>query len=124
MKKMDLLAHEMDEPELYGSSEGDILLLGWGSTYGVLREAVDMLNKEGIKAFLLHFTDLWPLPRERIKTFLPGAKKVFCVENNATGQLVSLIHRETNLEVEHKILKYDGRPFFPGEIIQEVKKHV
>jgi len=124
MKKMDLLAQEMDEPELYGSSEGDILLLGWGSTYGVLREAVDMLNKEGIKAFLLHFTDLWPLPRERIKTFLPGAKKVFCVENNATGQLASLIHRETNLEVEHKILKYDGRPFFPGEIIQEVKKHV
>ena len=124
MKKMDLLAQEMDEPELYGSSEGDILLLGWGSTYGVLREAVDMLNKEGIKAFLLHFTDLWPLPRERIKTFLPGAKKVFCVESNATGQLASLIHRETNLEVEHKILKYDGRPFFPGEIIQEVKKHV
>jgi 2-oxoglutarate/2-oxoacid ferredoxin oxidoreductase subunit alpha len=124
MRKLDSLTAEMDEPELYGDPNTEILLLGWGSTYGVLREAVDALADSGVAAALLHFSDIWPLPRKRLISLLPGAKHSFCVENNATGQLAALIRRETGLAVGHHILKYDGRPFLPREIAQEVKKYV
>jgi 2-oxoglutarate/2-oxoacid ferredoxin oxidoreductase subunit alpha len=124
MKKLTALAKDMDEPEYYGNAEAEILLMGWGSTYGVLRESVDALRQEGLSAALLHFSDLWPLPQSRLMASLPRAKKSFCVENNATGQFAALVRRVTGLEASRNILKYDGRPFFSREIIEEVKKHV
>lgn len=124
MRKLKGLAEEMDEPEEYGDPEAELLLLGWGSTYGALREAVDELNAAGRKAALLHFSDLWPLPRKRLAARLPGVRRSFCVENNASGQLAALIRGETGLSVDHLVLKYDGRPFLPLEIIEEVEKHV
>ena len=123
MHKLQGVALEMDEPQFYGDPDLEILLLGWGSTYGVIKEAVDELLASGIKTAMLHFSDIWPLPVNNLKTFLPQAKRTFCVENNATGQLASLIYRETGIKTDHLILKYDGRPFFPWEIVQEVTKH-
>jgi 2-oxoglutarate/2-oxoacid ferredoxin oxidoreductase subunit alpha len=93
MKKLTGLAEAMDEPEYYGDEEAEILLLGWGSTYGVLRETVDALRQEGLATALLHFSDLWPLPQGRLRASLPRAKKSFCVENNATGQFAALVRR-------------------------------
>lgn len=122
--KMKLLAEEMDEPDLYGDPNPDLLLLGWGSTYGVLRETIDALADLGRKVALLHFTDLWPLPQKRLNELIPAAEHVFSVENNSTGQLAALIHRETGHLVDKLILKYDGRPFLPREILEEVEKHV
>ncbi len=123
MHKLQGLALEMDEPQFYGDPDQEILLLGWGSTYGVVKEAVDELLASGIKTAMLHFSDIWPLPSKNLKTYLPQAKRVFCVENNATGQLASLIYRETGMKTDHPILKYDGRPFLPREIVQEVIKY-
>jgi 2-oxoglutarate ferredoxin oxidoreductase subunit alpha len=50
------------------------------------------------------------------------ARKVYVVENNATGQMARLIRRETGKEVDGTILKYDGRPFAPSHIVEAVKK--
>ncbi len=124
LRKLDGLRAEMDEPELYGDSRPKILLIGWGSTYGALRETVDLLSTAGHKTALLHFADLWPLPSTHLERMLPVAGHSFCVENNATGQFASLLRRETGLTVDHSILKYDGRPFLPAEIVKEVQKHV
>jgi len=124
MRKMAMLAEDMDEPDLYGDPHPELLLIGWGSTYGVLREAVDTLSALGKKTAMLQFTDIWPLPQKRIKNLFPQVEKVLCVENNATGQLASLIHRETGLAVNGKIIKYDGRSFLPREIVKEVDKYV
>lgn len=124
MRKLVALANEMDEPDLYGDLHPGILLLGWGSTYGVLREVIDALAASGNKVAMLHFSDIWPLPQKRINDLLPEVKQIFCVENNATAQLAALIRRETGRSVDHLILKYDGRPFLPEEIIEEVEKHV
>jgi 2-oxoglutarate/2-oxoacid ferredoxin oxidoreductase subunit alpha len=124
MQKMVALADEMDEPDLYGDPRPDQLLIGWGSTYGVLREAVDALSASGIKTAMLHFSDLWPLPQRRLKSLLPVVRRSFCVENNASGQLAALIYRETGLAVDRSILKYDGRPFLPHEVVGEVEKDV
>lgn len=122
MRKFIALAEEMDEPDLYGSPNPELLLVGWGSTYGVLREAVDALSSSGTETAMLHFSDIWPLPQKRLKSLLPVVERSYCVENNATGQLASLICRETGLVVGGSILKYDGRPFMAHEIVKEVKK--
>jgi 2-oxoglutarate/2-oxoacid ferredoxin oxidoreductase subunit alpha len=122
MRKLKALADEMDEPDLYGDPHPELLLIGWGSNYGVLREVVDALLASGMKTAMLHFSDIWPLPQKRLKNLLPFVSRSFCVENNATGQLASLIRRETGLSIDRLILKYDGRPFLPHEIIAEVEK--
>ena len=124
LKKFTALADEMDEPDLYGDPHPEKLLIGWGSTYGVLREAVDALSAAGTKTAMLHFSDLWPLPQKRLQDLLSRVKDSYCVENSATGQLASLIKSETGLSIERLILKYDGRPFLPGEIVEEVQKDV
>ncbi len=123
MRKLTALAEEMDEPDLYGDPHPELLLIGWGSTYGVLREAVDALSASGTKTAMLHFSDLWPLPQKRLRSLLPEVRRICCIENNATGQLSSLIRRETGLLIDHSILKYDGRPFLAHEIVREVENN-
>lgn len=124
LQRLQEVAAEMDEPELYGHPEPDILLLGWGSTYGILRETVDILKAELHRVALLHFSDLWPLPMSRVTQLIPRARWSFCVENNATGQFAGLLRRETGLTVDHQILKFDGRPFDSHQVAREVLKHV
>ncbi len=124
MRKLAALAEEMDEPDLYGDPHPEILLISWGSTYGVMRETVDALSDAGLKIAMLHFSDIWPLPQKRLKSLLPRAKISCCVENNATGQLASIIRREAGLLIDRSILKYDGRPFLAHEIVAEVEKSV
>ena len=120
MRKIQALAEEMDEPDLYGDPHPDVLLIGWGSTYGVIREAVDALAALGTKTAMLHFSDLWPLPQRRLRSILTEVEKSYCIENNSRGQLSALIRRETGLLAGGSILKYDGRPFLPREIVEEV----
>ena len=124
LQKLAGLAGEMDEPLIHGETEPAILLLGWGSTYGALREAVDQLRAAGLPVGLLHFADLWPLPQGRLRQAIRKARVTFCIEQNATGQLATLLRAAAGVDPDHLILKYDGRPFFPAEIAQEVKARV
>jgi 2-oxoglutarate ferredoxin oxidoreductase subunit alpha len=122
MRKLFNLRREVAPPQLYGTKRSETLLLGWGSTYGAIREAVDILHKEGIRVSSLHMSELWPFPAEAIADAIDKAHRVCVIENNATGQLSHLIRRETGKDVSNKILKYDGRPFMPAHIVEEVKK--
>src|SRR3989338_7515167 len=122
MRKLDLALQDMKAPELYGDKDADITLIGWGSTYGAIREAVDTLRKNKTKANLLKFTDIWPFPEDKVRPLLEKAKYLIAVENNFTGQLSNVIRRCTGIEVDSKILKYSGRPFSPEEILAQVKK--
>jgi len=121
LRKMVGLRQDISPPELYGPKQAELTLIGWGSTYGALRETVDVLSKE-IKLNLLHFRELWPFPAEPTGKMLDDAKKVCIVENNATGQLARLIGAETGYQIYHKILKYDGRPFTPAYIVERLRK--
>lgn len=126
MKKLPLIRAEMDPPELYGSGSPELLLVGWGSNYGVMREAVDALSEEREIA-MLHFTDIWPFPvpeRQGFVETMRSARKVICVENNATGRLAWLIRAETGFEFEASINKYDGRPFTLEGLLREIDEHL
>ncbi len=123
MKKMDTAREEdFDGPIRYGPAEADKTFIGWGSTYGAIREAVDRLNRDGDVANFYHVDEIWPMKGSEIGGIIEGASKVIVVENNYSGQLASLIKRETGCDLPDKILKYDGRPFTPEAILDELKE--
>ncbi len=122
MTKYDTMMADMKAPELYGDKDADITLIGWGSTYGAIREAVDILRKKGQKINFLKFTDIWPFPVDKVIPLLKKAKFLVAVENNYTAQLANVIRRCTGIDVNAKILKYSGRPFSPEEIIANLKE--
>lgn len=121
LRKLDSLAAEMDEPRLSGDDAG-MLLIGWGSSYGAIREAAEILKGEGGKIQILHLRELWPFPDAAVTAALDEAAKSYVIESNATGQLANLIKRQIGKTVTGKILRYDGRPLTPAWILREIKK--
>ena len=85
-------------------------------------EAAEMLNREGIGASTVQFSELWPFPAGDIEE-LPSGRNIV-VEGNATAQLAGLIRRETGYAIDHSLLKFDGRPFTPEEIVRRLKKEI
>lgn len=122
MGKLRLLESELEEPECLGDESPEILLLGWGSTFGTLKEAVEILNRENLSIGALSFGDLWPLPRKKLEQMAEGAKQIINVEQNYTGQLAKLIRQETGIKCTNSILKYDGRQISLEEIVSGVKE--
>jgi len=101
--------------KVYG--KGENLIVGWGSTKGAI---LDSLKK--LKNFrFLQVIYLKPFPKKEVEREVKKAKKVFLVENNSTGLLGRVIREETGILIKNKVLKYDGRPFTPSEIIKKVK---
>lgn len=125
-KKLRQMQAEIAPPFLYGDHSPRIVMVGWGSTYGVMKEAVDVLSKTDSIA-MLHFSEVYPLPdKERFDyiRFLRNAMKTICVENNATGQFERLMRSELGYEFDAHIRKYDGRPFSLVEIVGAVTSKV
>ncbi|WP_028775835.1 2-oxoacid:acceptor oxidoreductase subunit alpha [Shimazuella kribbensis] len=103
--------------------DADILIVGVNSTYGTIQEAMGRLEADGLKVNHAHVRQLMPFPTEQLKEQMEKAKKVIVVENNATGQLTSLI--KMNVGMAEKLVhvgKYDGNPFLPMEIYNECKE--
>ena len=124
-KKLDALVKELENYEttkFYGPGEADVTILGWGSTKGPIREAMKLLSKEGLKINYLQIVYLNPFPVANVQRILKSAKKTVVVENNKTSQLSSLVREHCLKTVDHKILKYNGRPFNPGELSQRIKR--
>jgi 2-oxoglutarate ferredoxin oxidoreductase subunit alpha len=124
LRKLDGMRTDTGSPLFSEQSGAELTLIGWGSTYGAINEAVQVLGENGVKANHLHFTELWPFPKEAVAPILEESNKSIVVENNATGQLAQLIRRETGYEASDHILKYDGRPFSPQYIVNALKKEV
>ena len=118
MTKLEVARGEIRPPTRYGPEQAALALVGWGSTYGVLRETVDRLAGE---ARLVHFCDLWPFPAEAAALALDGAR-VVTVENNYTAQFKRLLQGETCIHVEHTITRYDGRPLSPEDVLAGLKE--
>ena len=118
-KKLKLLKKEVIEPELIGNKNYKKLVIGWGSTYGVIKEAIENLGEDDF-AFL-HFKQVYPLS---VKTseFLKKAEKSIIIENNATSQFSKVLKLELDFDTDEKFLKYNGMPFSVEEVIAFLKK--
>jgi 2-oxoglutarate ferredoxin oxidoreductase subunit alpha len=126
LRKMPLIRQEISPPVLYGAGEPEIVLVGWGSTYGVIKETVDELSGSRNIA-MLHFSELFPFPaidRFDYLALLRKAGKTICIEHNATGQFGRLMRAETGFEFTAKIHRYDGRPFTVESLLGELHGHI
>ncbi|WP_018248896.1 2-oxoacid:acceptor oxidoreductase subunit alpha [Orenia marismortui] len=123
-KKLEkLIAEDLLEPKYIGPEEIDYLLVGWGSTYGPLLEARELLEDEGNRIGLLSFSDVWPLATSKlIELINNNSAELIVVENNATGQFAKLIRSESGIAANYQILKYDGRPFSGKEIYHRAEE--
>lgn len=120
MRKMDGALKALKPPQLEGTQDADITLIGWGSTWGAIHEAIGQLEQEGVRANQLHFKYLLPFHVEEALEILNKSKRTIVVELNATGQFARHLRAETGFTVTDTILKYDGEPFEPRTITDRV----
>jgi 2-oxoglutarate ferredoxin oxidoreductase subunit alpha len=71
---------------------------------------------------MLHIREVWPLPREKVRDALGGARRIVMVEGNATGQMAFLLKAHAGLKIDHHIRRYDGRPFSPEYILAGLRE--
>ncbi len=117
-KKVPLLLQEIEGPVFYGNETPEMVIAGWGSTYGIMKEAVDELSGTR-KIAMLHFSEIYPFPSTEkydYLSLLKNAKTTICIENNATGQFARLMSAETGFRFSARINRYDGRPFLLEEL--------
>lgn len=123
MHKQDRAAREMRLPTWYGPADAELTLVGWGSTYGALREATDRLNAKGLRVNFLQFVDIFPLDEDRITAELDKIRRMVVVEQNYTGQLAHVLRGLTGRKADRKVNKYDGRAISPDEVVAAVMNH-
>jgi 2-oxoglutarate ferredoxin oxidoreductase subunit alpha len=123
MGKLKLIEQELQEPDFLGSEDPEVLLLAWGSLFGPMKEAVNLLNRKKERRYgALVFGDVWPLPQKLLRQTAASAKTIVNVEQNYSGQLAALIHEVTGIKTDGSILKYDGRQLSGEEIAARVDK--
>ncbi len=121
-RKMETALSQIGPPVLVGPEDATVTLVGWGSTKGVILEAVEQLaGEEGIVANHLHIKWIVPFHSEEITGILSDSKHVIMVENNASGQFARYLRSETGFSAHGHIRKYDGEPFMPHHIVEGVK---
>ena len=113
--KLEPLRNGAARHEQHGDAQPDIALIGFGSTYGPVREAVDAARAEGLSVGAFYPRVLGPFPADRVREFAANARRVIVPEVNFTGQLARLVRAECELRVESHA-KSDGLPFTAEDI--------
>jgi len=124
MRKVVGIEAAVPPPELWGPHDAEVTLIGWGSTKGVIEEACEILNEQGISANQLQIRWLVPLHGDAILDILKGASHTIIVENNYSGQFARYLRSETSFVPNGYIRKYDGEPFMPHHIVEAVKEQM
>ena len=120
-RKMKHARRELKGPRVYGREDAPFTIVSWGSTKGVILEVMRRLWEEGVDIKLMHITDIWPFPDEKVSQVLSDSTLNICVENNFSGQLAGLIKRQTGMDT-FKILSYSGDPISPENLYQALKE--
>jgi len=124
MRKVAGIEAAVPPPALVGKRDAEITLIGWGSTKGVIEEACEILNEQGISANQLQIRWLVPLHGEAILEILKDSRHTIIVENNYSGQFARYLRSETSYVPDGYIRKYDGEPFMPHHIVEAVKEQL
>ncbi|MBS60474.1 MAG: 2-oxoacid:acceptor oxidoreductase subunit alpha [Anaerolineaceae bacterium] len=121
-RKMETVLDEIDPPELVGPNDASATLVGFGSTWGVILEAIEKLAAEDeIVVNQLHVKWIVPFHADVISSILADSKKIIIVENNYSGQFARYLRSETGIKGDAHIRKYDGEPFMPHHIVDGIK---
>ncbi len=124
--KLRKLARELPRPTIHGETSGDVLLIGWGSTYGPIREAVIRGREKGMKIGHVHIRHIHPLPPELERIF-SRFRQIYVAEMNdrglyGYGQLATLLRARYANPAIRSITKTDGLAFKVSEILGGVEE--
>lgn len=119
MSKLDLIRNESLEPEFFGKMGAKNLIVAWGSTCGAIKAAIEEIDNQDL-AFL-YFKQVYPLNKSVLRYF-QDVQNIICIENNATGQFSNLLKLELDVQVNEKILKYNGLSFFVDELVLKINE--
>jgi 2-oxoglutarate/2-oxoacid ferredoxin oxidoreductase subunit alpha len=119
LAKLKAMEAEAIPPSLTGPQDFRNLVICWGSTYPVVREAMESSELGGTA--ILHFSQVYPLHPDAIKTLM-RAKKTVIVENNATSQFGKVLRTYTGFTATERVLKYDGMPFSVEEVAGRLRE--
>jgi len=120
-RKVDEHVDELEYNEEYMIDDADILIVAYGSVSLAAKEAINRLRDEGIKVGLFRPITLWPSPEKRLYELGQKFDKILSVELNM-GQYLEEIQRATGRKDIAKLIKVNGRPFSPQDIIDKVKE--
>jgi 2-oxoglutarate ferredoxin oxidoreductase subunit alpha len=123
-RKFEGIEKRITPPRVEGPADAEVTLVGWGSTSGVIKEAVEQLNALGISANQLAVKWIVPLHADAITEVFSRAKRTIIIENNYSGQFARYLRSETGLAADGHIRKYDGEPFMPHHIVNGVREQL
>lgn len=116
--KVAAVAQDIPDLEVFGRPEGELLVVGWGSTYGAITTAVEQLQREGAAVSSIHLRHLNPFPRN-LEAILKSFDKVLVPEMNL-GQLALLLRGKFLVDAQ-PLSKVQGKPFRIAEILEGVR---
>lgn len=125
MKKLLSAAQDSILPEVWGERDAKTGIIGFGSTFGPIQEALAQLKEKGIKAKYLQMRTLWPFPAQKVGEFISSCEAVYIVENNFSGQLSWLVQSQLRIPARiqiKNILNYSSLAFRPQEISTEIQR--
>jgi 2-oxoglutarate ferredoxin oxidoreductase subunit alpha len=124
MNKLGVALKEIpDDDKAVAYGAGDIAIISWGSTKGVILDTLEKLKEEGIgNVKFVQVRLMHPFPSDLMNKMLAGSKKLIGIEMNYSAQLGMLLRQNTGRDYDYKIVKYNGRPMSLEEVYNAVKR--
>ncbi len=123
IKKLEIGGQPVELLIHSGAEDADALLISYGSTFGAVAEAAELLTEQGLSVATIQVRVIHPLPTEELRKFVGAAKQTFVIENNALAQFAFLMRaEEADVKPLQSILKYDGTLFRADEIAAQVRE--
>ncbi len=117
MRKLNGITAAVAPPAWEGPAGADLTFVAWGSTVGAIRDARNLLDARGVSTNLLHFPVVYPIDAARAVAEFAKTKRTLLVEGNFSGQFGHLLRAETGVHLTDRLLKYDGEPVYPYEVV-------
>ena len=118
--KVDKIADVIPLQEVYGNPDADVLVVGWGGTYGHLSEAIEKIQKQGKKVAFTHFRYINPLPKNT-EEIMRKYKKVIVIEQNL-GQFAGYLRSKIGGFNPYQFNRVKGQPFIVHRLVEEINK--
>ncbi len=121
-KKLEMATPEIHSFDMYGPEDAPLTIVAFGSTKLPVLEAMKWLQDQQISVNFLKVSSMLPFPSDIVAKTIQNAKKTLVIEGNRSGQFEGIIKEHTGLSVSDRLRKYNGRPFYPEEIVAKVKQ--
>ena len=118
--KIDKIADSIPEVEVIGDEDADLLIVGWGGTYGHLYEAMEIMHEQNKKVALAHFRFINPLPKNTAAVLSKYKKVVVAEQNN--GQFANYLRSKVDGFTPYKFDRIKGQPFIVARLVEEFTK--